>query len=128
MSLSLVSSLLPKTQKDILGRKFRVAITIVHRCPYASAEDIHNNQREILENLCTMISKEKITESAQVRLVGSLFHEGVFYWDNFRKEENNSLGQFFTLKRIKRLISRHESLLIKWIDLVHQQWTIEPVS
>ena len=113
--------LLPKTQKDLLDRKFRVAIRIVHRCPYVSAEDLLTVTKEKpLETYIRRYIKKRLQKMHESDLGGSLFHEDIFYWDQFQKEKNNSLGQFFRLKRIKKLISRHESLLIKWIDFVHK--------
>ena len=53
-------------------------------------------------------------------LSGSLFHEDIFYWDNFKRDKNDSLGQFFRQRRIKKLISGHESSLTKWIDFIHR--------
>ena len=64
--------------------------------------------------------KKRLQKMHESNFGGSLFHEDIFYWDQFQKEKNNSLGQFFRLKRIKKLISRHESLLTKWIDFVHK--------
>ena len=57
-------SLLPKTLGNILNRKFRVAIRIVHRYSCISRKFIHSNRREVSGNLWTTISKEKITENA----------------------------------------------------------------
>ena len=38
--------LLSRTQRNSLDRKFRVAIRIVHRCPYVSAEDLFTITKE----------------------------------------------------------------------------------
>ena len=113
--------LLPKTQMDSLDRKFRVAIRIVHKCPYVSAEDLFTVTKEKpLETYTRRYIKKTLQKMHKSDLAGSLFHEDIFYWDQFQKEKNNSLRQFFRLKRIKKLISRHESLLIKLIDFVHK--------
>ena len=113
--------LLPKTQKDSLDRKFRVAITIVHRCSYVSAEDLFTVTKENpLEAYARRFIKKRLQKVHKSGLGGSLFYEDIFYWDQFRKEKNDSLDQFFRLKRIKKLMSGHESASIKWIDFVYK--------
>ncbi len=48
----------------------------------------------------------------------SAFFDDIFYWNDFRKTKNDSLGHFFRMNRIKKLKNRHETFLLKWIDFV----------
>ncbi len=59
-------------------------------------------------------------------LVDSLFINDVFYWDALKnkcigqEKENNKLhvGQFLRLKRVTKMLERHESYLIQWIKFI----------
>ena len=110
---------LPKTQREALDRKFRVAIRIVYRCPYVSAKDLFTVTKEkTLEFYAQRYIKKRLEKMYKSDLGGSLFHDDIFYWDKFRKEKNDSVGHFFRLRRVKKLINRHESLLTEWIKFV----------
>jgi hypothetical protein len=51
----------------------------------------------------------------------SLFLDDIFVWDDFRKRKNDHLGQFFRRKRIRQLIQKHESFLLKWISFIETE-------
>ncbi len=53
-------------------------------------------------------------------LGSSLFLEDLFLWDNFHEQAKDSVGQFFMLKRIKRLKLKHRSLLLDWLVFIEQ--------
>ena len=46
----------------------------------------------------------------------SLFYNDIFTWENVKKRKNDHMGQFFRRKRVKLLLQKHESLLLKWIQ------------
>ena len=45
----------------------------------------------------------------------SFFYNDMFLWNDFHKRTKDHLGQFFHRNRVKQLIEKHESLLLKWI-------------
>jgi hypothetical protein len=44
--------------------------------------------------------KKRVQKMYKSDLGGSLFSEGIFYWNKFRKEENDSSGHLFKLQLI----------------------------
>ncbi len=111
--------LIPKTQREAVDRKFRVAIRIVHRCPFVSAADLFTvTNEEPLEKYAQRYIKKKLMSINKTDLGHSAFFDGIFYWNDFRKTKNDSLGHFFRMNRIKKLKKRHETFLLKWIDFV----------
>jgi hypothetical protein len=105
---------LPKTQREALDRKFRVAIRTVHRCLFVSAKDlIMVTQEEPLEVYVQRYIKKRLENIYKSDLGRSTFLEDIFYWDKFRKNKKDSLGHYFRQNRVKKLIKRHETLLIK---------------
>jgi hypothetical protein len=112
---------LPKTQREALDRKFRVAIRAVHRCPYVSAKDLFSvTQEEPLEVYVQRYIKKRLENIYKSDLGRSAFLEDLFYWDVFRKNKKDALGHYFRQNRVKKLIKRHETLLIRWIQFVQQ--------
>jgi len=112
---------LPKTQREALNRKFRVGIRIVHRCPFVSAEDLVTvTKKKPLEFYAQRYIKKRLLNMYKSDLGRSLFLEDLYYWDEFRKRKGDSLGHLFRLKRVRKLIDRHETLLIKWINFAQQ--------
>ena len=111
---------LPKTQREALDRKFRVGIRIVHRCPYVEAKDLFlvTNEKP-LKFYAQKYIKRRMEKMYKSDLGRSLFLEDIFYWSQFRKKKKDSLGQLFRLNRVKKMINRHEILLIKWIDFAY---------
>ena len=111
---------LPKTQREALDRKFRVGIRIVHRCPYVEAKDLFlvTNEKP-LKFYAQKYIKRRMEKMYKSDLGRSLFLEDIFYWSQFRKRKKDSLGQLFRLNRVKKMINRHEILLIKWIDFAY---------
>ncbi len=49
-------------------------------------------------------------------LGSSLVLEDLFFWDIYRKLPRDGVGQYFNLKRVRKLKERHHSLLISWLD------------
>jgi hypothetical protein len=111
---------LPKTQRDALDRKFRVGIRIVHRCPYVEAKDLFSVTNEkTLKFYAQKYIKRGMEKMHKSDLGRSIFLEDIFYWDQFKKRKKDSLDQFFRLNRVKKMINRHETLLIKWIEFAY---------
>ncbi len=60
----------------------------------------------------------------------SLFINDMFYWDTFKRDEDRQgqgqgkeikklhVGHFFQLKRVRKMIERHKSYLIRWINFM----------
>jgi hypothetical protein len=112
---------LPKTQREALDRKFRVAIRITHRCPYVAAKDLFTVTKEKpLEFYVKRYIKKRLERIYKSDLGSSLFLEDIFHRDTFKKEKNDAVGHLFRLRRVKKLINRHESLLIRWIGFVEE--------
>ena len=112
---------LPKTQREALDRKFRVGIRIVHRCPYVKAEDLFTvTKQKRFKIYVQKYIKKRLENLYKSDLSRSPFFEDIFYRDRFRKRKNDSLGQFFRMNRVKKLLNRHETLLIEWINFIQQ--------
>ncbi len=77
-------------------------------------------QEEPLEVYVQRYIKKKLENIYKSDLGRSKFLEDILYWDVFRKNKKDALGQYFRQNRIKKLIKRHETLLIKWIQFVQQ--------
>jgi hypothetical protein len=110
---------LPKTQQERLKQKFRVGVRLVHRCPFVSADHLfHFTKENPLDLYVKKYIQKRLKRMHRSDLGTSLFYEDMFYWDGFLKRKGDSLGHFFRLRRVKKLIERHESLLLKWIEFV----------
>ena len=56
----------------------------------------------------------------------SLFINDVFYWDTFTNKCDRQemeikklhVGHLFRLKRVRKMIVRHESYLIRWVKFI----------
>jgi hypothetical protein len=77
-------------------------------------------QEEPLEVYVQRYIKKKLENIYKSDLGRSKFLEDILYWDVFRKNKKDALGQYFRQNRVKKLIKRHETLLIKWIQFVQQ--------
>jgi hypothetical protein len=111
--------ILPETKKQSLQQKFRVGLRLGHRCPFISAS-----------NLCTMTNKhsldfyvkqyisKRMKTVVTTDLGNSLFYNDIFFWKEFYKRKKDHLGQFFRNKRVKPMIDKHESLLMRWISFI----------
>ena len=92
----------------------------MHRCPFVSATDLfYVTKEDPLKVYVQRYVKKRLANMYKSDLGHSLFLEDVFDWDGFRKNKNDSLGHFFRQRRVRKLMKRHESLLLHWIDFVH---------
>ena len=90
--------LIPKTQQKILREKFRVALRLVHRCPFTSTRNLHTMTNEHpLDYYVSHYIERRLKAMYTTDLGRSLFYEDLFLWDDFYKRKNDNLGQFFRL-------------------------------
>jgi hypothetical protein len=117
-------SFLPKTQKELLLRKFRNGLRLVHCCPFARTSDLPRitNEKPLEEYVKKYIKKrsERIEKSDSIR---SPFYNDIFSWDSFRKTKNDHLGHFFRMKRVKLMSARYQSLLLQCFEFVYNRKT-----
>ena len=85
------------------------------------AEDLFTvTKEEPLKIYVQKYIKKRLENLYKSDLSRSPFFEDIFYWDQFRKRKNDSLGQLFRMNRVKKLLSRHETLLIEWINFIQR--------
>jgi hypothetical protein len=111
--------LLPITQQQILQQKFRVGLRLVYRCPFISAHNLYTFTSEhSLEFYVKKYIQRRVRTMHMTDLGSSLFYNDIFVWDDFCKRKNDHLGHFFRGRRIRQLIERHESYLLRWIFFI----------
>jgi hypothetical protein len=110
---------LPKTQKQLLQRKFRNGLRLIHRCPFARATDLMRitNEKPLEEYVKRYIMK-RLGKIHKSDLIHSPFYNDIFYWNSFQKSKNDHLGHFFRMKRVRLLRTRHQSLLLQWFEFL----------
>ena len=109
--------LLPESQQQLFQQKFRVALRLVHRCPFVSARNLFTITKEQTLNFYVEKYIQKRLKHMHTTDLGrSLFYNDVFFWDEFHKRTKDHLGHFFRRNRVKQLIEKHESLLLRWIS------------
>jgi len=119
--------LLPTSLQDLLRRKYRVGMRLIHRCPFAAAKDIFvvTKEKSLEVYVCKYLQK-RLSNAHRTDLGQSLLYEDVFHWENFvngnvkDRGKNRSLyvGQFFQLARVKKMKERHQSYLLTWIQFI----------
>jgi len=86
----------PKTRNELLLRKFRNGIRLIHRCPFARARDLFQITNEnALEECVKTIIKKRLEPIEKSDLGRSPYYNDIFYWDTFHKTQNDRLGHFF---------------------------------
>jgi hypothetical protein len=111
--------LLPETQQQILQQKFRVGLRLVYRCPFVSAHNLYTITSEhSLEFYVKKYIQRRLRTMHLTDLGSSLFYNDIFVWDEFYKRKNDHLGHFFRMRRVRKLIDRHESFLLRWLFFV----------
>ena len=87
---------LPKTQKELLLRKFRNGLRLVHRCPFARATDLFQiTKEEPLEEYVKKYIKKRLERIEKTDLGRSPLYNDIFYCDAVHKNKNDQLGHFF---------------------------------
>ena len=110
---------LPKTQKELLQRKFRNGLRLVHRRPFARGKDLLKiTNEEPLEEYVKRYIMKRLERIDRSDLGRSLFYNDIFYWDIFHKSKNDHLGHFFRMKRVKDMREGHRCLLIQWLEFL----------
>jgi hypothetical protein len=121
--------LLPTSLQDLLRRKYRVGMRLIHRCPFTAAKDIFDVTKEkSLEVYVCKYLQKRLSNAHRTDLGQSLFYEDIFHWENFingnakDRGKNRSLyvGQLFQLARVKKMKERHQSYLLTWIQFIEQ--------
>ena len=111
---------LPKTQKELLQRKFRNGLRLIHRCPFARATVLYQITKEkSLEEYVQRYIKKRLKRIEKSDLGSSLFYNDVFYWDTFHKSKNDHLGHLFRMKRVRLMRERHRCLLLQWLEFLY---------
>jgi len=111
--------LLPVTQQQILQQKFRVGLRVVYRCPFVSAHNLFTiTSEQPLEFYVKKYIQRRLRTMHLTDLGSSLFYNDIFVWDDYYKRKNDHLGHFFCMRRVKQLIDRHESFLLRWLSFV----------
>ena len=87
--------LLPETYQQILQRKFRVALRLVHRCPFLSARNLFTiTAEQPLEFYVKKYIRKRLRSMHTTDLGSSLFFNDIFVWDGFYKRKGDNLGHF----------------------------------
>ena len=108
--------LLPQTQQEALNRKFKVAIRLVHRATYVRAKDLFQfTGEDPLNKYVQRYISKRLKTIPRSDLGQSLFYEDIFFWDQYRKGNDDGLGHFFRMKRVKNLQAKHRTLLLDWV-------------
>jgi len=109
--------LLPVSQQQVFQQKFRVGLRLVHRCPFTSARNLFTiTNEQTLDFYVKKYIQKRLKYMHTTDLGRSPFYNDVFLWDDFYKRKNDHLGQFFRTNRVKKLIEKHESFLLRWIS------------
>jgi hypothetical protein len=112
---------LPETQQQILQQKFRVGLRLVYRCPFVSANKLYDSISEhSLEFYVKKYIQKRLKTMHMTDLGSSLFYNDVFVWDDYYKRKDDHLGHFFRTRRVRQLLDRHESYLLKWLLFVEK--------
>ncbi len=125
--------MLPRSHQEALKSKYRVGIRIIHRCISTSATDLFAlvKERRLEEYVAAYLNK-RLLKMHKSDLGKSLFINDLFYWDNFtnkcarqrmnrkkvKKLKRLQVGHFFRLKRVRKMIEKHESYLIRWFTFI----------
>ena len=111
--------LLAQTQQQILQQKFRVGLRLVYRCLFVSAQNLYSFTSEhSLEFYLKSYIQRRLRTIHLIDLEFSPFYNDIFVWDEIFKKKNDHLGHFFHWRRVRQLIDRYESYLLRWISFV----------
>ena len=99
-------SFLTKTQKELLQRKFRNSLRLIHRCPFARATDLLQiTKAPQLEEYVKRYIKKRFQGIHNSDISWSPFYNDIFYWSTFHKSKHDSLGNFFSVETSQRKMS-----------------------
>lgn len=119
--------LLPKTQQELIKRKYRTGIRLIYRCPHVNGVNLltYTKEQTLEYYVCKYLGK-RLANALTTDLGQSPFYEDLFTWDNIsqfidstkRKKGNLGVGHYYRLKRVKNMIDEHESDIISWIEFI----------
>ena len=116
--------LLPHSQQEMLRRKYRVAIRLVHRAPFVNAKDLFAVTGERpLDDYVKKYIERRLKNMYSTDLGSSLFLEDLFFWDTFKREGSEGLGHYFCMKRVKNMKAKHQSQLLLWLDFINKEYS-----
>jgi hypothetical protein len=99
----------------------------MHRCLSVSASDLFSLVKErSLESYAIAYLQKRLLKAYKTDLGESLLINDIFYWDALSinrpgeeiKTKKLAVGQFFNLKRVKRMIADHELYFIRRINFM----------
>jgi hypothetical protein len=127
--------MLPATQKESIRRKFRAGLRLIHRCPYIKAADIYKYTREkpLDRYICEYLQK-RLAKAHRTDLGHSMFYEDLFYVEQFDKHKvdksgkpiNLYVGHLLRQTRVKKMLDRHQSYLLTWLDFIEKHANSQP--
>ena len=104
---------------EALRKKFRVAIRLIHHAPFIRATDLFSfTHEDPLDKYVIRYISKRLKNMYSSDLGSSLFLEDIFFWYIFRKQPEDGVGHFFSMRRVKRLKATHHSLLLTWLKFV----------
>lgn len=113
--------MLPRTQQELLRRKYRVGLRLIHRCPFIDADEIYKLTKEkSLDFYVCKYLKKRLKNIYTSDLGRSPFYDDIFYWENFTnqkignngKVESLGMGHLFRLSRIRKMTENHQSYML----------------
>lgn len=120
-------AILPKSQQELLQRKYRVGLRLIHRCPFVEAADLFKFTKEkTLEQYISRYLKKRLANAHRTDLGRSLFYEDPFHWNTFNsyregdkdKRKCLGIGHLFRLARVRKMCERHESYITSWLSFI----------
>jgi hypothetical protein len=110
---------LPYSQQELLRKKFRVGLRMVHRCPQVPAHElsVFTNEKD-LDHYVKQYIKKRLKKIYSSDLGDSPFFDDLSFWINFKKQKNDGLGHYFQRKRVKDLTRKHKSLMGIWLQFI----------
>jgi len=120
-------ALLPQTQQDLVQRKYRAGLRLIHRCPFIEAGDIFSFTKEkTLDQYISKYLRKKLANAHKTDLGRSLFYEDPFHWNSFINYRTNNkvnrkyrgVGHLFRLARVRKMRERHESYIATWLSFI----------
>mgnify|MGYP001151580594 FL=1 len=121
--------LLPISLQELIKRKYRVGLRMIHRCSFANSEDLLNNTKEkSLEQYIGKYLGKRLANIQKTDLGNSSFYDDLFTWEKLtqnvdrriRIKNRVAIGHFYRNIRVKNMIKNHESDLLKWIHFIER--------
>lgn len=120
-------AILPKSQQELIQRKYRVGLRLIHRCSFVETVDLFKFTKEkTLEQYVSRYLKKRLANAHRTDLGRSLFYEEPFHWSTFNsykegdkdRRKHLGVGHLFRLARVRKMCERHESYIASWLSFV----------